>query len=88
MVDFTPEARNHYDGPPEHYLRGIPTKGEGAVYPVNYRALTVALEDIFVDYLTSKEGRARIDIGTYGCVDNEYFKRAVDDQKMQLYARK
>ena len=71
MVEFTPEARDHYDGPAEHYFRGIPSTGKGAAYPVNHRALTSALADIFADLLTVVEGRSPIDIGTYSCIDNE-----------------
>ena len=87
MVEFTPEARDHYDGPVEHYFRGIPITGRGAAYPVNYRALSSALADIFADCLTEAEGRSPIDIGTYSCIDNEYFKQAVDSHKVELYAR-
>ena len=88
MVDFTPEARNQYDGPPEHYFRGIPIRDEGAAYPVNYRALTADLATIFADRVTQVDGREQIDIGTYGGISNENFKRVVDSHKVELYARR
>ena len=76
MVEFLPEARTHYRGSSRHHLYGTPN---GPPYPANYRALTFALEKLFPDC-------SRIDIGTYGCIDNKYFKKMVDAHKIQLYA--
>ena len=85
MVEFTSTARAVYDGPPEHYLRGA--RKDGSAYPVNYRALTAALAEVFDGYLSQAERRVPIDIGTYSCINNEYFKRVVDAQKIRLYGR-
>lgn len=83
MVDFLPEARSRYDGPLRHRLRGMPN---ASPYPANYRALASALEELFSDCTAASDGPPRIDIGTYGCINNEYFKRLVDAQKVELYA--
>ena len=88
MVEFTPAARDRYDGHPKHYFRGMPTQDEGAAYPVNYRALAADLAEVFADRLTYVEGREEIDIGTYSCINNEFFKRTVDSHKIELYARR
>ena len=88
LVDFAPEARHRYDGPDEHYLHGSrPQTQLDVVYGVNYRALTSALADIFDEYLTTTEGRAAIDVCTYGSIINRTFKRTVDSEKIVLYAR-
>lgn len=76
LVDFLPEARKHYHGSSKHHLYGTP---DGPQYPANYRALAFALRELLPDC-------SRIDIGTYGCIDNEYFKKAVDAHKVELYA--
>lgn len=83
MVDFLAEARYQYDGHPRHHIFG---KANGSPYPANYRAFTAALEDIFSDTLDPANGRASIDIGTYGCISNSHFKKAVDSQKIEIYA--
>ncbi len=86
LVDFAPEARHRYDGPDKHYLHGSrPETPLDVVYGVNYRALTSALADIFDGYLTTTEGRAAIDVCTYGSISNRTFKRTVDSEKVVLY---
>ena len=87
MVEFAPEARSQYNGHPKHCLLGVTMEADGSAYPVNYRALTAELAAIFDGHLTRTEGRAQIDIGTYSCINNEYFKREVDSHKVELYGR-
>ncbi len=84
MVDFLPEARHRFDGHPRHYLFG---KSNGSPYPANYRALTSALEELLTENPDRPGHRPLVDIGTYNCIDNPYFKEAVDSQKIALYVR-
>lgn len=84
MVDFTPEAHDRYDGP-ETYIFGYPPTESPAAYSINYAALQHELGLVFADYATTAKDRIPIDIGTYSCINNKFFKQMVDEQKVKLY---